>query len=665
MISLQHIRSRKRDIFFYLLASVIPALLQVVINPFLARNLSPDDYAVIGYISSFASLATPMVTMMLMRYYFVNYFKVDSQRRLQIKRSIIHALIFVSFIMSVLVVLAITYYHIRFNSASTIPLYPYLLLSVSAIWLGSLYVFQLAEYRIQRMSRAYFTFSVSQGVFKIILLLLLVVLLKGGALGYESATALAAFLYFCICFVRYRKDIFTKINCRIIWDALKFCWPIALAGALEFFSNGFGRVLLERLNDNIEYGYYSVGNQFSIYMNFITVALFTTFNPDIYECAVHDDRHKLLQIFSVIFVVEAVLVILFIIFAPYIVNILTAGCYDQSVKYARILVVSQLCIMSYMFLNDVTIAYGHSRIVLYTRIIVAVIAFFVLTCLVDNHRYVGAAWGQSIVYLIYLIVNLILFMNVFKKLIYNAVPLVGRVFVKRNHYVNVIYYHDVVKGKGDSFMQINYDIFKRQMEYIAANGYKTLRFDDLRSEEDERFETNKVLIAFDDGWVSNYTEIYSLMKSLGLKYNVFLTIGKIGNDPQYLTWDMVRLMHEEGLTGFGIHSYSHPDMTDLGTVNVEREFAHSDRIFIQELGYKPQDFCYPFGKYSDQSNNYIITHTPYRRIYTSRMMYSYRKKGRLIMGRSGISNDEPFHIFRAKLKGYFNVWSKLRSQMVR
>lgn len=665
MISLRYIRSRRADIFFYLLASIIPALLLVVINPFLAKNLSPDDYAVIGYISSFASLATPVVSMMLMRYYFVNYFKVDAQKRLQIKRSIIHALILVSFIMSVLVVLAITYYHIRFNSSSTIPLYPYLLLSVSAIWLGSLYVFQLAEYRIRRMSRAYFIFSISQGIFKIILLLILVVLLKGGALGYESATAIAAFVYFCICFVRYRKDIFTKINYRIIWEALKFCWPIALAGALEFFSNGLGRVLLERLNDNVEYGYYSVGNQFSIYMNFITVALFTAFNPDIYECAVHDDRHKLLQIFSLVFVVEAVLIILFIIFAPYIVNVLTAGCYDQSVKYARVLVVSQLFIMSYMFLNDVTIAYGRSRTVLYTRLTVAVIAFFVLSYLVAKYRYMGAAWGQSLVYLIYLTVNLVLFMNVFKKLIYNAVPLIGRIFLKRNHFVNVIYYHDVVKGEGHSFMQVNYDLFKRQMEYIAAKGYRTLRFDDLRSDRDESFEAGKVLIAFDDGWVSNYTEIYSLMKSLGLKYNVFLTMGKIGNDPQYLTWDMVRLMHEEGLVGFGVHSYSHPDMTDLRTVNVEQEFAVSDRIFMHELGYEPLDFCYPFGRYSGQTNNYITAHTSYRRIYTSRMMYSYRNNGRLIMGRSGISNDEPFHIFRAKLKGYFNVWSKLRSQVVR
>ena len=659
MISFLYIWNRKKDIFYYLLASIIPALLLMLINPFMAKNLSPDDYAVIGYISSFASLATPMVTLMLMRYYFVNYFKVDAERRLEIKRSVIHALIFVSFVMSVLVILAITYYHRRFNRASTIPLYPYLLLSVSAIWLGSLYVFQLAEYRIQRMSKEYFSFSLSQGILKMCLLVLFVVILKGGALGYESATTIVALVYFCICFFRYRKDIFTEINISIIADALRFCWPIALAGALEFFSNGLGRVLLERLNDNIEYGYYSVGNQFSIYMNFITVALFTAFNPDIYECAVHDERSKLFQIFMVIFLVEAIVVLLFIAFAPFIVSVLTAGCYVQSVRYARILVISQLFISAYMFINDVTIAYGHSRKVLYTRLSVAVIAFFVLAYLVNRYRYTGAAWGQSIIYLIYILVNLILVMNILKRLVFNFLPIVGRVMCRRNHYVNVIYYHDVVNGEGQSFMKIGYDRFKRQMEYIAANGYRTVSFDDMSSGQEEKFESKKVLIAFDDGWVSNYTEIYELMKRLGLKYNIFLTIGKIGTDERYLTWDMVRTMHDEGLVGFGVHTFSHPDMSDLGNVDIAQELTVSNYIFRQELGYEPNDFCYPFGYYSEASNEYISTHMNYRRIYTSRMMYSYQKNGKLIMGRCGISNDDSFRIFRSKLKGYFNVWSTL------
>lgn len=42
-----------------------------------------------------------------------------------------------------------------------------------------------------------------------------------------------------------------------------------------------------------------------------------------------------------------------------------------------------------------------------------------------------------------------------------------------------------------------------------------------------------------------------MMKSLGLKYNIYLTIGEIGTNPEYLTWDIVRKIHSEGIVGFG------------------------------------------------------------------------------------------------------------------
>ena len=40
-------------------------------------------------------------------------------------------------------------------------------------------------------------------------------------------------------------------------------------------------------------------------------------------------------------------------------------------------------------------------------------------------------------------------------------------------------------------------------------------------------------------------------------------------------------------------------------------------------------------------------------------MYTYCQNGKLIFGRNAISNDESFWLFKAKLKGYFNVWRTL------
>ena len=115
-------------------------------------------------------------------------------------------------------------------------------------------------------------------------------------------------------------------------------------------------------------------------------------------------------------------------------------------------------------------------------------------------------------------------------------------------------------------------------------------------------------------------------------------------------------MYVEGLVGFGAHTYTHPDMSDISKIDSELEFTKADAIFEKELGYKPLDFCYPFGCYSEASNDYIVKNTNYTRIYTSRMMYSYMQDGKIIFGRNGISNDESFGVFKAKLKGYFNVW---------
>ena len=251
-------------------------------------------------------------------------------------------------------------------------------------------------------------------------------------------------------------------------------------------------------------------------------------------------------------------------------------------------------------------------------------------------------------------------MNTIKSLVYNyLIPAIGKLKLSGNKFVNVIYYHDIVKGEGHSFMQTSVDVFKRQMQYLADNGYKTLRFDELSDKDNVWFEKKKVVIAFDDGWLSNYTEIFDFMQSLGIKYNIYLTIGEIGNNPEYLSWDIVRKMHDSGLVGFGVHTYTHPHVADMSDIDPELEFVKANEVFQQELGYEPLDFCYPYGDCSEKAHEYLTTKTNYHRIYTSTMMYSYKMNGQIIFGRNGISNDESFEVFKAKLNGFFNVWNSI------
>lgn len=249
-------------------------------------------------------------------------------------------------------------------------------------------------------------------------------------------------------------------------------------------------------------------------------------------------------------------------------------------------------------------------------------------------------------------------MNIIKRIAYNQIiPVLGRLMVKKNHYCNVIYYHDIVDNDGYSYMRTNVDLFKQQMQYLAENKYETMRFDDFSEMDNITFRKNRVLIAFDDGWLSNYTMIFDFMKSIGLKYNVFLAVGLIGEDARYLTWDRVREMHQSGLCGFGTHTFSHVDLSRLDDGLFDAEVRKADDRFEKELGFAPMDFCYPFGKYSTDSNQKLMSDSNYERIYLSSMSYSYKQADRFIMGRNGISNDDSMSIFKNKVNGFYNAFS--------
>lgn len=251
-------------------------------------------------------------------------------------------------------------------------------------------------------------------------------------------------------------------------------------------------------------------------------------------------------------------------------------------------------------------------------------------------------------------------MNAIKKLIFeNAIPLMGKICIGCNKYINVIYYHDIVTTSGEGCMEMNVEVFKSQMKYIAEHNIKTLRFDDLESESAEQFEKDKVLIVFDDGFKSNYYEIFDFMKDLGIKYNIFLVSGMSGVDPRMLTWDEARKMHDSGLVGFGAHTFTHPDMTHLADFDLQHEITDANDVFKKELGFAAQDFCFPYGAYSEETLQAVIDCHVYKRIYTSKMMYSYRQDDAIVMGRTPISNDEPIRVFEKKLRGYYNVWSSI------
>ncbi len=252
-------------------------------------------------------------------------------------------------------------------------------------------------------------------------------------------------------------------------------------------------------------------------------------------------------------------------------------------------------------------------------------------------------------------------MNKIKSLLYNyVIPMVGSVCKGKNEYINVIYYHDIVQDEAHSSQFINVNTFKAQMEYLLKKGYKTYTFQELENQKHLAFDKKSVLITFDDGWLSNYSEIFAFMKEKQIKYNIFLEVGKIGNHDKYLDWDKIREMYQSGIVGFGAHTVSHVSMEDPKADGYDFEINEANRVIEKELGFVPEDFCYPYGYYSAESNRYLVKHTNYSRIYTSDLRFSYTMDDKIIFGRSSINADESFRVFKNKLKGNYNIFCSIR-----
>lgn len=394
-----------KNVILYFGASLIPMLLNLVSNPLVAINMSPEDYAITGYYTSFSTLLSPLIVFYMLHYYTKRYFEVTSKEREYLRALLLKSLIYFSGLISGFCVVGLWMYVHFFNVESSMPFAPYALLTVFTLPITGVYQMMLIDYRMGRDSSKYFKVSNYAGVMLVALTLFFVVILKWGALGKLLAPFVANVIFFVYgCY--YYKDLFkVPFDKNQFKKMLKFCFPLTLAAMLGFFSNGFDRVCLERLGNNTELGYYVVGVQMAAYISVFQTAIGNTFQPDLFQAIVERNKSKLMKVVALLVGSTACIVAVYIFAAPLVVRLLTAGRYMMSVKYTQIIALSTLTSAMYYAMSQITIAMGKSYITLLNKIFTMVCSVVMFSFLIAKYQFVGAAWGMVLSFLISLIGN--------------------------------------------------------------------------------------------------------------------------------------------------------------------------------------------------------------------------------------------------------------------
>lgn len=110
----------------------------------------------------------------------------------------------------------------------------------------------------------------------------------------------------------------------------------------------------------------------------------------------------------------AIIVLIFILFSPLIIKILTAGRYMLSLKYTQIIALSTITSAIYYTISQITVALGRSYITLFNKIITSVLSILCFSILINEYQFIGAAWGLVLSFIISALGNLALLL-IFKK----------------------------------------------------------------------------------------------------------------------------------------------------------------------------------------------------------------------------------------------------------
>jgi peptidoglycan/xylan/chitin deacetylase (PgdA/CDA1 family) len=157
----------------------------------------------------------------------------------------------------------------------------------------------------------------------------------------------------------------------------------------------------------------------------------------------------------------------------------------------------------------------------------------------------------------------------------------------------ILLYHRIAVPQKESPYFVTPDEFRAQMQALKDWGYTPILpsqlVDAIRN--GALLPERPVVISFDDGDITVYTEAYPIMKELGFVGVNYLVANYI-NAEGYMSVDQLKELSAAGWE-VGSHTMSHRDLTAPGDTNWQ---LYQSRVTLEELlGVEVPTLAYPYG----------------------------------------------------------------------
>lgn len=165
--------------------------------------------------------------------------------------------------------------------------------------------------------------------------------------------------------------------------------------------------------------------------------------------------------------------------------------------------------------------------------------------------------------------------------------------------VPVLMYHEIVAGPNSLYVAP--EELAGQLQWLKENGYTAITLKQLYDyyTEGKPVPAKPVVLTFDDGYSSYYWNALPLLKQYEWPGTLFVITGFVG-ERGYMTWDQVREAARQG-TEIGSHTVRHPSLEQVSGERLVGEIAGSRNKLESELGQTIEFFCYPAGKWNEET----------------------------------------------------------------
>jgi peptidoglycan/xylan/chitin deacetylase (PgdA/CDA1 family) len=158
-------------------------------------------------------------------------------------------------------------------------------------------------------------------------------------------------------------------------------------------------------------------------------------------------------------------------------------------------------------------------------------------------------------------------------------------------------------------------VFRRQIEYLAEQGYRTMDLDAVVAliREKTPLPDKTIAITFDDGFRNFYLHALPVLQQYGFTASVFLPTSFIHDQrrsfkaKECLTWREVRELRRHDIR-FGSHTVTHPELVELSWKEIDYELSASKQELEQRLGEPVTTFAYPYA-FPQTDQEYVRTFT--------------------------------------------------------